>query len=184
MKTTTLFTNCLTYDELSSYTTNKMEPSLRTQLYQHISTCELCSCAVNGFAAMPFASVDINNLYDKIDMKTNVKQSGPITFAQVCIVIICVFSIFAFYSAANFVQNKSMKTAGTTNKAISFAHLKVKPEVQTVTTVSIPASNVSKKAKHAVKKEETNTMDLNSTYAYQETEKMSNDMDCQPFKMK
>lgn len=182
MKTTTLFTNCLTYDELSSYTSNKMESSMRAKLYQHITTCELCSCAVNGFSALPFASADINNLYDKIDMKTNVKQTSPITFAQICIVVISIVSIVAFYTATDSVHTKSMKTALSTGKAISFAHLAVKHETNTAT--SQPVVNVSKKAKHVVKKEETNTAELNATYAYQETEKMSNDRSCQPFKMK
>jgi hypothetical protein len=183
MKLATLYTNCLTYEELSSYTTNKMDSSARAKLYQHISTCELCSSAVNGYTAIPFASVDINNLYDKIDMKTNVKQTSPITFAQLCIVILSIISIVAFYTAADSVHKKSLKTAGSTGKAISFAHLHVKPEASacTVQPTDMP---VSKKAKHTIKKDETNTAELNSTYAYQETEKMSNDWSCQQFKMK
>jgi hypothetical protein len=183
MKTATLFTNCLTYEELSSYTTNKMESSVRAQLYQHITTCELCSCAVNGFSAIPFASKDITNLYDKIDMKTNVKQTSPITFAQVCIVVISIISIVAFYNAADSVQKRSMKSAASSTKAISFAHLHVKPEINVTAGKQVEAT-VSKKAKHTVKKEETNTAELNSTYAYQETEKMSNDWSCEQFKMK
>ena len=182
MKTTTLFTNCLTYEELSSYTTNKMESSVRAMLYQHISTCELCSCAVNGFTAVPFASSDINNLYDKIDMKTSVTPASRITFAQICIIVISLFSIVAFYTAADSVQKKSMKTAAATSKAISFAHLNVKPQHAIVAEQS--SATISKKAKHTVKKEETNTAELNATYVFQETEKMSNDWSCQPFKTK
>ncbi len=181
MKTTTLFTNCLTYEELSSYTSNKMEPSLRAKLYQHIATCELCSCAVNGFTAIPFTSTDITNLYDKIDMKTNVKQNSPITFAQVCIVIISLVSIVAFYAAADSVQKKSMKAMKPENKEITFAHLNVKSETG---IMPVEPAGSSKKAKHKVNKEETNSAELNSTYAYQETEKMGNDWNCQPYKMK
>lgn len=183
MKIATLYTNCLTYEELSSYTTNKMESSVRAKLYQHISTCELCSCAVNGYAAIPFISADITNLYDKIDMKTNVKQNSPITFAQVCIVIISLISIVAFYTVADSVHQKSMKAAGSSSKVISFAHLHVKPEV-TVNVTQQASTQVVKKAKPTIKKDETNTAELNSTYAYQETEKMSNDWSCQQFKMK
>lgn len=183
MKITTLYTNCLTYEELSSYTTNKMESSVRAKLYQHISTCELCSCAVNGYSAIPFISSDITNLYDKIDMKTNVKQTSTITFAQICIVIISIVSIVAFYTVADSVHQKSMKAAGTSSKVISFAHLHVKPEAAAPAAAQITAP-VSKKAKPTIKKDETNTAELNSTYAYQETEKMSNDWSCEPFKMK
>jgi hypothetical protein len=179
MKTSTLFTNCLTYEELSAYTTNKMNSTRRAQLYQHIATCELCACAVNGFSAIPFASVDINNLYEKIDMKTNVKQTSPITFAQACIVVISLFSIIAFYNVADSVQKSSMKKEVCSHKDISFANLNIKSEVNSVVAEQaiIP---VSKKAKHLVKKDETNTSELNSTYAYQETEKMGNDWSCQP----
>ena len=183
MKIATLYTNCLTYEELSSYTTNKMESSVRAKLYQHISTCELCSCAVNGYSAIPFVSADITNLYDKIDMKTHVKQSSPITFAQICIVIISLISIVAFYTVADSVHKKSMKAAGSSSKVISFAHLHVKPEA-TATVIDQTPMPVSKTAKHAVKKDETNTAEINSSYAYQETEKMSNDWSCQQFKMK
>jgi hypothetical protein len=182
MKNSTLFTNCLTYDELSAYTTNKMDSTRRAQLYQHIATCELCACAVNGFSAIPFASVDINNLYEKIDMKTNVKQTSPITFAQACIVVISLFSIIAFYNVADSVQKSSMKKEVCSHKAISFANLNVKPEASSI-ALTQPSATVSKKAKHVVKKDEMNTAELNSTYAYQETEKMSNDHSCQP-KMK
>jgi hypothetical protein len=178
MKTSTLFTNCLTYDELSAYTTNKMDSTRRAHLYQHIATCELCACAVNGFSAIPFASVDINNLYEKIDMKTNVKQTSPITFAQACIVVISLVSIIAFYNIADSVQKSSMKKEVCSHKAISFANLNVKPEMNSVASEQTVAS--SKKAKHMVKKDETNTSELNSTYAYQETEKMGNDWSCQP----
>jgi hypothetical protein len=181
MKTSTLFTNCLTYDELSAYTTNKMDSTRRAQLYQHIATCELCACAVNGFSAIPFASIDINNLYEKIDMKTNVKQTSPITFAQACIVVISLFSIIAFYNVADSVQKSSMKKEVCSHKAISFANLNVKSEVNSVAGQTAALS--SKKAKHLVKKDETNTAELTSAYAYQETEKMGNDWSCQ-LKMK
>lgn len=180
MKTSSLYTNCLTYDELFAYTSNKLESSARARLYQHIATCELCTCAVNGFTSMPSASIDIKTLYDKIDMKTNVKQTGPITFAQLCIVIISLSSIVAFYFATNSVQNHSAKAMASPHKEISFSHLNIKPVI-TPTVVKETAA-VSKNMKHAVKKEETNTSELNSTYAYQDTEKMDNDWNCQRMK--
>jgi hypothetical protein len=181
MKTASLYTNCLTYEELFAYTSNKLESSTRARLYQHIATCELCTCAVNGFTSMPYASIDINTLYDKIDMKTNVKQTSSITFAQLCIVVISLTSIVAFYFATNSVQTNSVKHRVSADKAISFSHLNIKP-VATPTTDEQAARTVSKTMKHVVKKEETNTSELNSTYAYQETEKMSNDWNCQRIK--
>lgn len=181
MKTASLYSNCLTYEELFAYTSNKLESSTRAKLYQHIATCELCTCAVNGFTSLPLASIDINTLYDKIDMKTNVKQTSPITFAQLCIVVISLTSIVAFYFPTNSVQNNSMKSMASTPKAISFSHLHVKP-VATSTVAETSTPTVSKPMKHVVKKDETNTSDLDMTYAYQETEKMSNDWNCQGLK--
>ncbi|HET6225507.1 MAG TPA: hypothetical protein VFF27_04445, partial [Bacteroidia bacterium] len=169
MKTASLYTNCLTYDELFAYTNNKIDSPTRARLYQHIATCELCTCAVNGFTSMPSASIDINTLYDKIDMKTNVKQTG-ITFGQLCIVIVSLSSIVAFYFATNSIQQHSSKSMATTHKEISFSHLNV--ECTASPTVTPEATTDSKTMKHMVKKEETNTSELNSTYAYQETEKM------------
>ena len=182
MKTASLYSNCLTYEELCAYTSNKLETSTRAKLYQHIATCELCTCAVNGFTSIPVSSIDINTLYDKIDMKTNVKQNSPITFGQLCIVIASLTSIVAFYFATNSVQENSAKPMATTAKEISFSHLNVKPEATPTATETSTPTTVSKKMKHVVKKEETNTNDLNSTYAYQETEKMSNDWNCQRMK--
>lgn len=176
MKTSSLYSNCLTYEELFAYTSNKLESSTRARLYQHIATCELCTCAVNGFTSMPLASIDINTLYDKIDMKTNVKQTSPITLAQLCIVVISLTSIVAFYFATNSVQKNSMKPVATATKEISFSHLK-QAEKPAVTETATPTA--SKKMKSVVKKDETNTSELNATYAYQETEKMSNDWNCQ-----
>lgn len=181
MKTASLYSNCLTYEELFAYTSNKLESSTRARLYQHIATCELCTCAVNGFTSLPLASIDINTLYDKIDMKTNVKQTSPITFGQLCIVIISLTSIAAFYLATNSVQKNSMKSMATTHKKISFSHLNVKP-VETPIISETSTATVAKKVKHVVKKEETNTDELNTSYAYQETEKMSNDWNCQRLK--
>ena len=182
MKTASLYSNCLTYEELFAYTSNKLESSTRARLYQHIATCELCTCAVNGFTSLPLASIDINTLYDKIDMKTNVKQTSPITFAQLCIVVISLTSIVAFYFATNSVQKNSVKNMASTHKEISFSHLNVKSVATPTLAPEVHTATVSKKMKHVVKKEETNTSDLNSTYAYQETEKMSNDWNCQRIK--
>ncbi len=180
MKTATLFTNCLTYEELSAYTTNKMDSTQRSKLYQHITTCELCTCAVNGFSVIPFAPVDINDLNDKIDMKTHVKQTSFITFTQACIVIISILAIVGFYAITNSIQ-KMERAEHTTSKVIPFSNLSMKQEVNTIiseTPVAVvkPLPSKSKKFK--------TDFSLSTAIAYQESEKMSNDWSCQPFKMK
>lgn len=108
MKTDTIFTNCLSFDQLqaySSHTTNKLE---HEQLYMHISSCELCASAVNGFAAFPFSFDNLADIHHKIDVKTNASHVRPITFTQVSIVIISVISILGFYKWVDlFSENKT-----------------------------------------------------------------------------
>jgi tetratricopeptide (TPR) repeat protein len=104
MKTINMITQCLTYEQLQSYTANNSKAE-RTRLYMHISTCELCTCAVNGFAAIPFISDDVVAIHHEIDARTSAPQANPLTFAQACIVIASIVSIFCFYK---FVDNLSL----------------------------------------------------------------------------
>ncbi len=104
MKTTTLFTDCLTYDELSAYTTKKLDPIQRAKVYHHITTCELCTCAVNGFSAIPFETEDIKDLNNKIDKKAHINQN--LSFAQICIVLVSLSAIVGFYAFTNCIQLK------------------------------------------------------------------------------
>ena len=181
MKTTTLFTNCLTYEELSAYTTYKMDSTQRAKLYQHITTCELCTCAVNGFSVIPFAPLDINDLNDKIDMKTHVKQTSFITFAQACIVIVSILAIVGFYALTDAIQ-KGGRAEKATSKVIPFSNLNIKKEVSN-TMDETPVAAISTPAIPKAKKFKTD-FSLSTAIAYQESEKMSNDWSCQPFKMK
>lgn len=95
MKTISMITQCLTYEQLHSYTANN-DKAEHMRLYMHISTCELCTCAVNGFAAIPFISDDVVAIHHEIDARS-VPQANPLTFAQACIVIASIISIFCFY---------------------------------------------------------------------------------------
>lgn len=96
MKTISMITQCLTYEQLQSYTANN-DKAEHTRLYMHISTCELCTCAVNGFAAIPFISDDVVAIHREIDVRTSAPQANPLTLAQACIVIASIVSIFCFY---------------------------------------------------------------------------------------
>lgn len=119
----TNYTNCLSFEQLQSYSLNKSEKEERAHLYMHISTCELCACAVNGFTAIPFTSADVDAIDHQIDMKTNAMHANPLTFAQVVIACVSVASIFGFYYFVD-----------------SFSKHKPKPiAFENVSPVSIPA---------------------------------------------
>ena len=108
MKTTILFNDCLTFDQLQAYAINKSNKLETIQTYKHISTCELCACAVNGFTAIPFSFSDVDAIHNQIDVKTNATHTNPLTFARVTIVVISLASIFGFYLFANsFSENET-----------------------------------------------------------------------------
>jgi len=99
MKTDTNLTNCLSFEQLHAYTTYKTNKVEREQLYIHISSCELCASAVNGFSVMPFSFQDLTNIHHVIDVKTNARNARPVTFTHVSIIIVSLISIFGFYKS-------------------------------------------------------------------------------------
>lgn len=88
---------CLTYEQLSSYTDNSINLSEKESLYKHISQCELCSCAVNGFAAMPFTENELVAINQIVDVKSNASASNSLTLAQVFIATLSIASIIGVY---------------------------------------------------------------------------------------
>lgn len=67
----------------------------------HISSCELCACAVNGFAATPFAYEELVAIHHAIDAKTNTTVANPLTFAQFLIVLVSLCAIVGIYNLAD-----------------------------------------------------------------------------------
>ena len=116
MKTIDMFTDCLTYEQLQTYTSNKGNDAEREQIYKHISGCELCACAVNGFAALPFTSDDIVAIHREIDVRINATHPGPLTFAQVCILTASLVSIFGFYEFTNSFSENKIKISSFENE--------------------------------------------------------------------
>jgi tetratricopeptide (TPR) repeat protein len=102
---TTINRNCLTYEQLQSYSLNRGEKEARAQLYQHISTCELCTCAVNGFAAIPFTLTDVDAICHQIDLKSKGMHQNPLTLPHVILAVASIASIFGFYYFVNSFSN-------------------------------------------------------------------------------
>lgn len=100
---------CLTYEQLSSYTDNTINLSEKESLYKHISQCELCSCAVNGFAAMPFTENELVAINQIVDVKSNASASNSLTLAQVFIAILSIASIFGIYYISNAMNTPNQK---------------------------------------------------------------------------
>jgi hypothetical protein len=121
MKISTMFTECLTYKQLQNYTLNKSDKTEHAQIYKHISTCELCACAVNGFAAIPFTSADVDAIHNQIDVRTNATHANPLTFAHAFILTASLISIFGFYRFVNsFSENSTTATNNLIPKKIIF----------------------------------------------------------------
>lgn len=91
-------TSCLTYKELSGYAENKLLPSEKNKIYNHLITCELCSNAVNGFGEQAFSINEIVAINQIIETKFS---AHPLTFSKVLVVVTSLISIFGFYFFAN-----------------------------------------------------------------------------------
>ena len=144
MTTITMNTNCLSYEQLRSYSLNKSEKDERAQLYMHISTCELCACAVNGFTAISFTSAEVDAIHHQIDVKTNAMHANPLTFVQVIIACVSVASIFGFYYFVNsFSENRSRTFVVENVKPVS--HRVIEKIIPVVVPGIIPAIKDQKK---------------------------------------
>jgi hypothetical protein len=102
-----MISTCLTYNQLLAYSAHKVNTIEREHLYMHISNCELCTCAVNGFTASPFELNELVAIHRKIDSKANATAANPLTLAQCLIVFISIALIFAVYKIAD---HKTMST--------------------------------------------------------------------------
>lgn len=134
----TIYNNCLSFEQLQSYSLNISDKEEKAQLYMHISTCELCTCAVNGFTAISFTSTDVDAIHNQIDVKTNAMHANPLTFAHFFLACISVASIFGFYYFVHsYSDNKSSKMVYETVNSISIPSIeKIIPAVETETIPS------------------------------------------------
>lgn len=105
MKINTNITSCLSFEKLKAYSENTLEKSESNLLYMHISSCELCACAVNGFSAIPFTSAEMNGLNNLVDVKTNATIAKPLSVSRVLISIISVLSIIGVYNLSKYIGN-------------------------------------------------------------------------------
>lgn len=122
MQTDAMTPECLSFEQLQVYASNSNKAT-HAQLYTHISTCELCACAVNGFTAAPFVSDDLVAIHHEIDARTTATHANTSPFAQLCIAVVSLVSIFSFYNFVDaFSENKiaaaSFKTHHKTTNAI------------------------------------------------------------------
>lgn len=149
MKTTTLFNDCLTFEQLRAYALNKSNKLERVQTYKHISTCELCACAVNGFTAIPFSFSDVDAIHNQIDVKTNATHANPLTFAQGAFIVMSLAAIFGFYHFADsFSENKTKIISGEKMNVIPNSGLAVNSTV--VSAENKPGKTLSREKKKTI----------------------------------
>lgn len=144
MNTSTMFTSCLTYEQLQSYSLNKSEKDERAQLYKHISTCELCTCAVNGFTAISFTSAEVDAIHHQIDVKTNAMHANPLTFAHIFITAVSLLSIFGFYQFADSFS-ESKPTILTQENVIPISSPIIEKIIPVVEPEIIPETKIQKR---------------------------------------
>jgi TolA-binding protein len=114
-----MITNCLTYDQLLAYSTRKINGDERGHIYMHISNCELCACAVNGFSAYPFASDELVAIHREIDAKTNATAANLLTFARVFIAGISLLSIAGISVICENITQKSAPITTIKNNSVT-----------------------------------------------------------------
>jgi len=120
-------TNCLTYEQLERYCGNNISTAERNKIYNHIFTCELCSCAVNGFTTAPFSINELVAINQTIDKKAKVNS---LTFSQLIIAGVSIVSIIGFYLFVNSFDTK--KTIVLTKPAIVSTINKTEPIHQAI----------------------------------------------------
>ena len=92
---------CISLEQLQWYTKKSISKEEHMKIYKHLTQCELCANAVNGFATSPFTKELINKLHHEIDSKTKpIHQWNTLVVAQIIIVIISFYAIFGFYIIA------------------------------------------------------------------------------------
>jgi hypothetical protein len=151
MKTTMIFDNCLTYEHLQAYVSNESNKTEKAHVYKHISSCELCACAINGFTAIPFSLNDINAIQHTIDLKTNAINAKLISLPQALIAIVSLVSVFCFYKYADSFSKAATKTIES-KKILPLAV--VQPLLSNFVNVA-NGNTVPKTIKVDVKKDET-----------------------------
>lgn len=135
--------NCLSYQQLHDYSLHQLSGAERDQLYQHISSCEMCAAAVNGFASLPFSFDELVAIHHQIDRKANATGANPLVAVQVLVVIISLLSVLGVYTLADHIGKRS---------AIATIETKQPQQLETKPVVMLPASKeevkeVQRKAK-------------------------------------
>jgi hypothetical protein len=83
---------CLDFEQLQRYSQRLAPKAEMNALYRHISGCELCACAVNGFSVLPFTSDDLVAIHREIDVKCGARKipfsAGRVLIASVSLAMI------------------------------------------------------------------------------------------------
>ncbi len=91
-------TQCLSYEQLKGYCEHQTEKEERHEIYKHLSGCELCATAVNGFSKIPFTKNDVNRIEQKMDARTDVPHPLPrLPFAEVLLVSVVLLFSLGYY---------------------------------------------------------------------------------------
>lgn len=119
MKIHTMFTDCLSYEQLVAYSSGTTDKPEKASLYRHIASCELCACAVNGFAAVPFTNDDLVAIHHEIDARSNATHANPLTFSRAMIIAVSILSIIGVYTFTNHSSGSTSKMIPVNSKTLN-----------------------------------------------------------------
>lgn len=103
----TALLNCLSFDKLKAYSENTLSLNEKEQIYIHISNCEMCACAINGFSMISYTSTEIMELHKKINVKANNAIFTSFTVAKCFIVIASVLVIVGVYKGTTMISKNN-----------------------------------------------------------------------------
>jgi TolA-binding protein len=155
MKTIYNTNDCLSFHQLKGYV-NKSSTAEDTKLiYIHITSCELCASAVNGFTMLPFTTDEVEELNFKVDTKVNAtKHWHRINISQVLMAAASVMIIIGFYKLVN---SYAVEQNDVAIKTINIPEINVAPVKQIAAVANAPIVSSAKKETKPSFKTNTNS---------------------------
>jgi TolA-binding protein len=127
------------------------------QLYKHISSCELCACAVNGFTALPFASDDLVAIHREIDVRVNATAVNSLAISRVLIVTASLMSLIAVNflcdTRSEKIVNKISIDHKSQSQAITKNETKEKPKEEIFSVTKAVKEDLTMKAPQRVERD-------------------------------
>ncbi len=170
MKTIYNTNDCLSFHQLKGYVDKSIAAEDTKLIYIHITSCELCASAINGFGMLPFTADEVEELNFEVDAKVNVaKQIHRINAAQVLMAAASVMVIIGFYKLVN---TYGVKQNDVAVKEINIPEINIAPAKQMAVAIDAPIVSSAKKEMKPVSKTNTNSKTKDTARVVNSAEEM------------